>query len=72
MVIITKEVYGEIKIDIPKIEIVLSSRNGSEVLWSQLRSKFSILLPDIMVHVRESGELVPLEWSLTTDLNLNS
>lgn len=43
MVKITKEVYEQIKIDLPKIEESLSSRNGSEKLWRNLRSKYSIL-----------------------------
>ncbi|MGY0402496.1 hypothetical protein [Carnobacterium jeotgali] len=57
MVAITKEIYEEIKKDIPKIETALSSRNGSKALWRQLRSKYSILLPGITAHVRESGKI---------------
>lgn len=57
MVKITKEVYEQIKIDLPKIEESLSSRNGSEKLWRNLRSKYSILLPGLTKHVRESGKM---------------
>lgn len=57
MVKITKEVYEQIKIDLPKIEESLSSRNGSEKLWRNLRSKYSIPLPGLTKHVRESGKM---------------
>lgn len=56
MVKITKEIYEQIKMDLPKIEESLSSRNGSQKLWRKLRSKYSILLPGLTNHVKESGK----------------
>jgi len=54
---ITKEVYEQIKNDIPKIDDQMSSRNGSERLWKKLRSKYSVLLPGTDKHVQESGKV---------------
>jgi hypothetical protein len=41
MVKITKEIYEQIKIDLPKIEESFSTRNGSGQLWRRLKSKYS-------------------------------
>ncbi|MBA5730184.1 hypothetical protein HW423_10355 [Aerococcaceae bacterium INB8] len=57
MVIITKDVYEEIKNDIPKIEDQMSSRNGSRRLWKKFSSKNSVLLPEVNSHVRVSGKI---------------
>lgn len=57
MVKITKDVYEEIKNDIPKIEDQMSSRNGSRRLWKKLSSKYSVLLPEVNSHVRVSGKI---------------
>lgn len=54
---IKEEVYAEIQNDIPKIDKAMSSRNGSRDMWTKLRSKYSILLPGIIAHVRESGKM---------------
>ncbi|UJF16747.1 hypothetical protein LZ578_12230 (plasmid) [Jeotgalibaca sp. MA1X17-3] len=56
MVKITKEIYEQIKMDLPRIEESLSSKNGSQKLWRKLRSKYSILLPGLTDHVKESGK----------------
>jgi len=57
LVEITREVYEQFKIDIPKIDEQLSSRNSSQKLWNKLRSKYSVLLPGINYHVKESGKI---------------
>ncbi|API90079.1 hypothetical protein BKP56_12795 [Marinilactibacillus sp. 15R] len=54
---IKKEVYEEIQKDLPKIEQAMSSRNGSWNLWTKLKSKYPILLPGIMAHVRQSAKV---------------
>lgn len=54
---IKKEVYEEIQKDLPKIEQAMSSRNGSRSLWTKLKSKYPILLPGIMAHIRQSGKV---------------
>lgn len=54
---ITQKIYEEIKIDLPKIEKGLKTKNGSQKLWRQLRSKYSVLLPEIVGKVRESGKI---------------
>ena len=54
---ITKEIYEQIKIDLPKIEEQMSSRNGSQRLWKKLRSKYSVLLPGIKAHISKSGKI---------------
>lgn len=54
---ITKEIYEEIQKDLPKIEAQLESRNGSQALWQKLRTKYSILIKGIMVHVKETGKM---------------
>lgn len=56
MIKITKEIYEQIKMDLPKIEESLPSKNGSQKLWRKLRSKYSILLPGLTDHVKESGK----------------
>lgn len=57
MVEITKEIYEQIKIDLPKIEEQMSSRNGSQKLWKRLSSKYSVLLPGIKAHISQSGKI---------------
>lgn len=54
---IKKEVYEEIQKDLPNIEQAMSSRNGSRHLWTKLKSKYPILLPGIMTHVRQSAKV---------------
>ncbi|PRY82873.1 hypothetical protein [Alkalibacterium olivapovliticus] len=53
---IKKEVYEEIQKDLPRIEQAMSSRNGSQNLWAKLKSKYPILLPGILAHVRQSAK----------------
>ncbi|MGX7388836.1 hypothetical protein ACWOF5_11470 [Carnobacterium divergens] len=60
MVTITKEIYEQIKIDLPIIDRSLSSRNGSGKLWRNLRSKYSILLPGITTYIKQSGKITTL------------
>lgn len=57
MVKITKEIYEQIKIDLPKIEEQMSSRKGSQKLWKRLSSKYSVLLPGIKAHISQSGKV---------------
>lgn len=57
MVKITKEIYEQIKNDLPKIEEQMSSRNGSQQLWKRLSSKYSVLLPGIKAHISRSGKM---------------
>jgi len=54
---VTQKVYEEIKDDIPKIEEGLKTRNGSGQLWRKLRSKYSVLIPEIDGKVKESGKI---------------
>lgn len=54
---IKKEVYVEIQNDLPKIDTAMSSRKGSTDLWNKLRSKYSVLLPGIIAHIRETGKV---------------
>lgn len=57
MVKITKEIYEQIKNDLPKIEEQMFSRNGSQKLWKRLSSKYSVLLPGIKAHISQSGKI---------------
>lgn len=57
MVKITKEIYEQIKNDLPKIEEQMFSRNGSQKLWKRLSSKYSVLLPGIKAHITQSGKI---------------
>lgn len=57
MVKITKEIYEQIKNDLPEIEEQMFSRNGSQKLWDRLSSKYSVLLPGIKAHISQSGKI---------------
>lgn len=54
---ISQKIYEEIKKDLPKIEEGLKSRNGSQRLWKNLRSKYSLLIPGLVENVKESGKI---------------
>jgi len=54
---ITQKIYEEIKKDLPEIEKGLKAKKGSQKLWRQLRSKYSVLVPEIAEKVRESGKI---------------
>lgn len=70
MVKITKEVYEQIKTDLPKIEDSFSTRNGSGQLWGRLKTKYSILLPGIIAHIKQSGKVgtVGMEFDYRPEL----
>lgn len=51
------KIFGYIQEDIGKIEMQLSNRNGSEELWDNLKTKYSIMLPDIIKHVKANGKM---------------
>ncbi|PBB06323.1 hypothetical protein [Salimicrobium humidisoli] len=54
---VTQRIYEEIKNDLPKIEQGLKTKNGSGRLWKNLKSKYSILIPEIDGKVKESGKI---------------
>lgn len=54
---ITRKIYEEIKRDLSKIENGLETKKGSHKLWRQLRSKYSVLIPEIVEKVKESGKV---------------
>jgi hypothetical protein len=51
------KIFGLIQEDIEKIESQLENRNGSGELWDDLKTKYSILLPDITKHVKAGGKM---------------
>lgn len=54
---ITKEIYEQIKIDLPTIEEQMSSHQGSQRLWKKLSSKYSVLLPGVKAHISRTGKV---------------
>src|SRR5699024_6613106 len=54
---VTQKIYEEIKKDLPEIEKGLKTKKGSHKLWRQLRSKYSVLVPEVAEKVREAGKI---------------
>lgn len=54
---ITKEIYEQIKSELPTIEEQMSSRQGSQRLWEKLSSKYSVLLPGVKAHISRTGKV---------------
>lgn len=55
------KIFNEIKKDLVKIENQLSDRNGSGRLWENLRTKYTLILPEIVKTVKVSAKLGSFE-----------
>ena len=64
------KVFNTIQEDIGQIEKQLNNRNGSGELWSNLETKYSILLPDIIKHIKVGGKIgtIGLEFDFRPEL----
>lgn len=71
LTVITQRIYEEIKQDIPKIDGQMKTREGSGDLWRSLRTKYSVLLPGLLAHIRESGKIgtIGLEFDYRPELS---
>lgn len=54
---ISRKVYEQIQEDVPLIDEQLNKRYGSQAMWNKLKPKYSILLPGIMAHIRQSAKI---------------
>ena len=54
------KIFNIIQEDIGKIEKQLGARNGSGELWESMKTKYSIVLPDITKHVKSGGKMAAL------------
>lgn len=54
------KILSHIQEDIGQIEEQLSNRNGSGELWDNLKTKYSIMLPDITKHVKAGGKMAAM------------
>lgn len=64
------KIFNIIQEDIEQIEKQLSNRNGSGELWSNLETKYSILLPDIITHIKVGSKIgtIGLEFDFRPEL----
>lgn len=51
------KMFNLIQKDIGKIEQQLNSRNGSQELWNDLQVRYSIILSDLVKHVKVGGKI---------------
>lgn len=51
------KIFNNIQCDIKRIDNQLADRNGSEQLWDELKIKYSMILPDIIKHVKEKSKM---------------